>query len=70
MVADITERKMSQEALVRAERLAVAGRLGASLGHEINNPLQSVIGCLGLAEEILDDGAEVRRYLEIAMEEL
>jgi signal transduction histidine kinase len=25
---------------------------------------------LGLAEEILDDGAEVRRYLEIAMEEL
>ncbi|MGD8519287.1 MAG: ATP-binding protein, partial [Anaerolineae bacterium] len=30
----------------------------------------SVIGCLGLAEEILDDGTEVRRYLEIAMEEL
>jgi signal transduction histidine kinase len=25
---------------------------------------------LGLAEEILDDGTEVRRYLEIAMEEL
>ena len=70
MVEDITARKMSQQALLRAERLAIAGRLGASLAHEINNPLQSVIGCLGLAEEMLDDGAEVRRYLEIAMEEL
>ena len=70
MVEDITEKRMNQEALLHAERLAIAGRLGASLAHEINNPLQSVIGCLGLAEEILDDGTEVRRYLEIAMEEL
>jgi PAS domain S-box-containing protein len=70
MVEDITEKRISQEALLRSERLAIAGRLGASLAHEINNPLQSVIGCLGLAEEMLDDGAEVRRYLEIAMEEL
>jgi PAS domain S-box-containing protein len=70
MVEDITEKRLNQEALLRAERLAIAGRLGASLAHEINNPLQSVIGCLGLAEEMLDDGAEVRRYLDIAMEEL
>jgi len=67
---DITEKKRTQEALLQAERLSIAGRLGASLAHEINNPLQSVIGCLGLAEEMLDDGGEVRRYLEIAMEEL
>jgi PAS domain S-box-containing protein len=70
MMEDITEKRMNREALLRAERLAIAGRLGASLAHEINNPLQSVIGCLGLAEELLDDGEEVRRYLEIAMEEL
>ena len=70
MLEDITEKRMNQEALLHTERLAIAGRLGASLAHEINNPLQSVIGCLGLAEEILEDGAEVRRYLEIAMEEL
>jgi signal transduction histidine kinase len=70
IVDDITERQRAQEALHRAERLALAGRLGASLAHEINNPLQSVIGCLGLAEEMLDEGAEVRHYLEIAIEEL
>jgi PAS domain S-box-containing protein len=70
MLSDVTEKRMNQEALMRAERLAIAGRLGASLAHEINNPLQSVIGSLGLAEEMVDDGAEVRRYLELAMEEL
>lgn len=70
MVEDITEKRKSRETLLRAERLGIAGRLGASLAHEINNPLQSVIGCLGLAEEMLDDGAEVQSYLEIAMEEL
>lgn len=70
MVEDNTEKKTNQEALLRTERLAIAGRLGASLAHEINNPLQSVIGCLGLAEEILEDGDEVRRYIEIAMDEL
>ena len=68
--ADITEKKDIQESLAQSERLAIAGRLGVSLAHEINNPLQSVIGCLGLAEEILDEEAEVRRYLEIAIEEL
>jgi len=29
-----------------------------------------VIGCLGLAEEMLEDGNQVRSYLDIAMEEL
>jgi two-component system sensor histidine kinase HydH len=67
---DITEKKKVQEALSRTERLTMAGRLGASLAHEINNPLQSVIGCLGLAEEMLADGDEVKHYLDIAMQEL
>ncbi len=70
IMEDITEKKKMQESLARTERLALAGRLGASLAHEINNPLQAVIGCLGLAEEMLEDEREVSRYLEIAMEEL
>jgi len=70
MAEDITEKRANQEALMHAERLSLAGQLGASLAHEINNPLQSVIGCLGLAEEMLEDGNQVRSYLDIAMEEL
>jgi PAS domain S-box-containing protein len=64
------ELEASQAALLRAERLAVAGKLAASLTHEISNPLQSVIGCLGLAQETLDDGGDVREYLEIGLPEL
>jgi PAS domain S-box-containing protein len=70
MVEDITEQKQAQEALIQSEKLAIAGRLAASLAHEINNPLQSVIGCLGLAEETLAEGGDVSRYLRIAHEEL
>jgi len=72
MLDDITQRKQAQAALVQSEKLAVTGRLAASLAHEINNPLQSVIGCLGLAEESLDTGGEqdVRELLQMATEEL
>jgi PAS domain S-box-containing protein len=70
MMEEITEQKEAQEALIQAERLAVTGRLAASLAHEINNPLQSVIGCLALAQEVLAEGAEVSQYIQIAVEEL
>ena len=39
----------SQQALLRAEKMAAAGRLTASIAHEVNNPLQSVQNCLHLA---------------------
>jgi len=67
---DITQRKEAQAAMVQAERLAVAGRMAASLTHEISNPLQSVIGCLGLAEETLAEGEDAGQYIEVAREEL
>jgi len=70
LVEDITERKRAQEALIQAERLAIMGRMAASLAHEINNPIQSVIGCLGLAAELLEEGENPARFIDVAMEEL
>jgi PAS domain S-box-containing protein len=72
LVEDITAQKQAQEALIQAEKLTLTGRLAASLAHEINNPLQSVIGCLGLAQESLEmgDEKEVRELLQVAAEEL
>ncbi len=70
MIEDITERKQALDALLRTEKLTVAGRLAASLAHEINNPLQSVIGCLALADETLAEGGDVSRYLQVARGEL
>lgn len=39
---DITERKQAEEALQRAERLAVVGEIAAGLAHEIKNPLAGI----------------------------
>ncbi len=68
---DITERENAQKALLQSEKLSLTGRLAASLAHEINNPLQTSIGCLGLAEEMLDeDQSDLRDYLQMAIDEL
>jgi signal transduction histidine kinase len=70
LVEDITERRQAREALVRSEKLTATGRLAASLAHEISNPLQSVLGCLGLAQEMIEGEANIARYIDIGMEEL
>jgi PAS domain S-box-containing protein len=70
LVEDVTERKQAQAALIESEKLALTGKMAASLAHEINNPLQSVIGCLSLAEEDLAEGKDALQYVEIALEEL
>jgi PAS domain S-box-containing protein len=48
VVADVTRRKRTEEALLRTEKLAIAGRLAASIAHEINNPLEAVSNLLFL----------------------
>jgi two-component system CheB/CheR fusion protein len=48
VITDVTHRKLAEEAMVRAEKLAVAGKLAASVAHEINNPLAAVANLLYL----------------------
>ncbi len=50
--------------------MATAGRLTASIAHEINNPLQSVQNCLHLATRAELTGKEQRKYLDLANVEL
>jgi PAS domain S-box-containing protein len=56
---DITQTKMAEEALRNSERLAVAGRMAATVAHEINNPLETVTNVLYLLSRnaTLDEGA-------------
>ncbi len=60
----------SQKALIQAEKMAAAGRLSASIAHEINNPLQAVQNCLHLAAR--EDLPEEKRkeYFDLACTEL
>ena len=46
---DITETRKTEQALRKSEQLAAAGRLAASIAHEINNPLEAVTNLLYLA---------------------
>jgi PAS domain S-box-containing protein len=45
---DVTMEKRTRQALVSSEKLAVAGRLAASIAHEIHNPLDAVSNMLYL----------------------
>jgi two-component system NtrC family sensor kinase len=70
IVSDITAQKEAQTALIQAERMTTAGRLAASLAHEINNPLQAAMGCLELASEAVEGGRDPSRFLEVISEAL
>jgi len=68
--AEIKERKLTQEALLRSEMLASAGRMAASIAHEINNPLDAVMNILYLARATDGLPDPIREYLETADGEL
>ena len=48
IVLDASDRKRSEEALRKTEKLAATGRLAASIAHEINNPLEAITNLLFL----------------------
>jgi signal transduction histidine kinase len=59
----------AQDALLRSEKLAVTGRLAASIAHEINNPLESVTNLLFLLREEASSDRQ-KKYLAQAEQEL
>lgn len=67
---DITERRRAEEALRNAEKLAAAGRLAASIAHEINNPLEAVTNLIFLARTTGAVDANGKELLTMAEEEL
>lgn len=62
--------RAAQEELVRAERLAVTGRLTAQLSHEINNPIHNIHSLLESALRKLEGPAGVRELIGVALEEV
>jgi len=66
---DITMERRTRAALLANEKLAVAGRLAATIAHEIHNPLDSVANLLYLLQHDPEDG-EAKHFLDIAQSEL
>ncbi|HET7873268.1 MAG TPA: PAS domain-containing sensor histidine kinase, partial [Terriglobales bacterium] len=68
--ADVDRRRREEEALRRSEKLAAAGRLAATIAHEINNPLEAVTNLIYLMRQDEALSAETRKLLKLSEEQL
>jgi PAS domain S-box-containing protein len=67
---DISDRKRIERLLIQSEKLAATGRMAATIAHEINNPLESVMNLIYLARQHSVVEGKVHQYLVTAEEEL
>jgi PAS domain S-box-containing protein len=70
VIVDIHDQVLAEEKLRRTEQLATAGRLAATVAHEINNPLESVTNLVYLAQQSSALDEKTRGYLDTAADEL
>jgi len=66
---DVTELRKAEVTLIANEKLAVTGRLAASIAHEIHNPLDSVANLHFLLSQE-NDPQRRAEYLKLAQQEL
>jgi len=67
---DVTNRKRSEEAIKETQRLVGAGRMAASVAHEINNPLAAVVNIIYLLRNNKSLDADAATLVEWADREL
>ncbi|MFJ5963618.1 MULTISPECIES: PAS domain-containing protein [unclassified Bacillus (in: firmicutes)] len=67
ILRDISERKQTEELMLRSEKLSIAGQLAAGIAHEIRNPLTAIKGFLQLIKPKTKDRDQ---YFEIVFSEL
>jgi PAS domain S-box-containing protein len=67
---DISNRKQLEQRLIQSDKIATVGRMAATIAHEINNPLESVINLLYLARTSGNLGSEAKGYLLTAEKEI
>jgi PAS domain S-box-containing protein len=69
---DVTQRRQTEQTLRTSERLTLAGRLSATIAHEIRNPLDTVTNLVYLLqqEQRQKPGSASAQYLQMASDEL
>jgi PAS domain S-box-containing protein len=67
---DVTQQRALEAALKSNDRLALAGRLSASIAHEIHNPLDTVSNLLFLLDQQVGTQPRGRQLIETAQREV
>lgn len=67
ILRDISERKQTEELMLRSEKLSLAGQLAAGIAHEIRNPLTAIKGFLQLMKPAIHKNGQ---YFDIVFSEL
>ena len=67
---DVSWQKQMESALRANERLALAGRLSATIAHEIHNPLDTVGNALFLLKQKIIGQTDAQELLDIAQKEV
>jgi PAS domain S-box-containing protein len=67
---DISDRKRMEKVLILSEKLAATGRMAATIAHEVNNPLESLMNLIYLARQSCTESSQAQGYLITAEGEL
>ncbi len=68
ILQDISTRKRLEQALLQAEKIAVTGRMAATIAHEINNPLEAVMNLMYLLRPMIVDPAGISYFQSVETE--
>jgi len=67
---DITGKKRLEATVLQAEKIASAGKMAATVAHEVNNPLEAITNLIFLAKQQAEHPDQVRDFLELAESEV
>jgi PAS domain S-box-containing protein len=70
ILRDVSAKKRTEASLIQAEKIAAAGRMAATIAHEVNNPLEAVMNLIYLAKSNAEDPDQVRTFLNTAEGEI
>lgn len=65
VIGDMVERKEAEAKVFQASKLASIGELAAGVGHEINNPVNSILNCADILISQSEAGSKARQFGEM-----